>query len=176
MSDMVGILRLCAAAVVILLSACSHSEMAAVAARVQKIRIDNALYAKSARIRVWKDTSNHDKYGWHIHSQQENKYTLPENEFKTARYLIATYGYTSWSDDSAVPTPLRVTNQQYIIELEWLNEHGVPTGAINVPAIRRESQLGSIITCSFPFVLPDEAYEQFFALPTVGKALDMIKK
>lgn len=172
---MKSLLLTCTAALATLLSACSSTEMESVASRVQKIRMDNALHAKSARIRVWKDTSTHDKYGWHIHSQQENKFTLPENEFKTARYLVITHGFTTWHDTMSAPMPLRMPEQQFIIELEWLDNAGVPTGSINVPAIRRESQLGSIITSDFPFVLPDEAYEQFFALPTIGKALDQIQ-
>lgn len=173
---MKSLLYSCAACLSLLLSACSSTGLESVAERVQKVRMDNALHAKSARVRVWKDTSSHDRYGWHIHSQQENKFTLPENEFKTARYLVVTHGYTTWHEQKNAPMPLRMPEQQYIIELEWLNAAGEPTGAINVPAIRRESQLGGIITSDFPFVLPDDAYEQFFALPTIGKALDKIQK
>ncbi|MBR2145343.1 MAG: hypothetical protein IJ956_07365, partial [Akkermansia sp.] len=91
----------CATTMISLLVSCTSSpEMETIAARVQKTRIDNALYAKKARIRVWKDTSIHDKHGWHLHSEQESKFTLPENEFKTARYLIITHGYTTWRDSS----------------------------------------------------------------------------
>lgn len=158
------------------LVSCSTPDMSSVADRIQKTRMDNALYAKSARIRVWKDTSTHDRYGWHIHSEQENKFTLPENEFKTARYLVITHGSTPWNELSTSTPPLHRPEQKYIVELEWLNAEGRPAGAIDLPSILRESQSHGIITSEFPFVFSDEAYEQFFALPTVSKALDAIKE
>lgn len=159
-----------------LLISCTTPEMATVAERVQKTRMDNALYAKSARIRVWKDTSTHDRYGWHISSEQENKFSLPENEFKMARYLVITRGFTRWDERSSTTPPLLRPEQEYIVELEWLNAEGLPAGAIDIPAIVRESQSGGIITTDFPFVLPDKAYEEFFSLPTVTRALDKIKE
>lgn len=168
-------LIICNMALAALLAACSSPEMEAVAARVQKIRVDNALNAKAARVRIWKDTSSRDQHGWHLQSQQENRFTLPDNEFRMARYLVATQAYTTWHESKGTPTPLMIPEQQYIIELEWLNNAGVPTGAVNVPAICRESQLGGIITSDFPLVLPDNAYEQFFALPTISKALDSLR-
>lgn len=159
-----------------ILVSCSTPEMATVADRIQKTRMNNALYAKSARIRVWKDTSTHDRYGWHIHSEQENKFSLPENEFKTARYLVITHGSTPWNEQSTSTPPLHRPEQKYIVELEWLNAEGRPAGAIDLPTILRESQSHGIITSDFPFVFSDEAYEQFFALPTVSRALDAIKE
>lgn len=167
---------LCACAVLpLLFTSCSSPEMEAVAQRIQKTRVDNALHAKSARIRVWRDTSTHDKHGWHIHSEQESKYTLPENEFRTARYLVATQGYTTWHRNGSPAVPsLSVPAQPYIVELEWLNASHRPIGSINLPAIYRESELGGLTTSDFPFVLPDAAYRQFFALPGVSKALELI--
>lgn len=167
----------CAAALASLLVSCSSSpEMEAVAARVQKTRIDNALYAKAARIRVWKDTSTKDKHGWHIHSEQENKIRLTENEFKTARYLFITQGRTIWCQQTTAPATLTTTAEPHIIELEWLNASGLPTGSIDVLRIIRESQRNGIVTSDFPVVLKDDAYEQFFALPTIDKALMLIEK
>ena len=114
------LLCLCTAA---LLTACSTSpEMEGVAARVQKARMDNALYAKAARIRVWKDTSKESKHGWYIHSEQENKFTLPENEFKTARYLVITHGYTAWSKRN---TATLEAYPKHVIELEWIDAKGM---------------------------------------------------
>lgn len=158
----------------LLLSSCSTPEREVIAQRVQKTRIDNALHAKSARIRVWRDTSTHDKHGWHIHSEQECKYSLTENEFKTARYLVATQGYTTWRRENTAAPSLQATAQPYIVELEWLDAARRPIGSIDIPAICRESELGGILTSDFPFVLPDEAHKQFFSLPGVDKALNII--
>lgn len=170
-------MRLCTllATLATLLVSCSNPEMEAIAARVQKTRIDNALHAAKARIRVWRDTSTHDKHGWHIHSEQEFKFTLPENEFKTARYLIVTHGFTAWHEQDKAPASLDAGAPEYIVELEWLDRHGVPTSSVDIPAICRESQLHQLSTSAFPFVLPDDAYNRFFALPSVGKALDIIR-
>jgi hypothetical protein len=159
-----------------LLSSCSTPEMDAIAGRVQKTRMNNALYAKKARIRVWKDTSTYDKHGWHLHSEQESKFTLPDNEFRTARYLIITHGYTSWNEQDRQPATLTSPSPTHIVDLEWIDKDGRISGSINVPAICRESQLGEITTGDFPFILPDDAYGQFFALPSIGKALDMLKE
>ncbi|MBR1982959.1 MAG: hypothetical protein IKA23_09465 [Akkermansia sp.] len=166
----------CAAALASLLVSCSSSpEMEAVAARVQKTRIDNALYAKAARIRVWKDTSKQSKdgHGWCIHSEQEHKYTLPENEFKTARYLLITHGYTAWSKRKA---SILEVFPRYVVELEWIGANGRTTGGVDLTRLKRESQYNGLDISDFPFILHDKAYEQFFALPTVSRALDVVKE
>lgn len=165
----------CTAALATLLVSCSSSpEMEAVAVRVQKTRMDNALYAKAARIRVWKDTSrqSNDGHGWYIHSEQEHKYTLPENEFKTARYLLITHGYTAWSKRN---TAALEAFPRHVIELEWIDTNGRTTGGVDITRLRRESQYNGLVGSDFPFILPDDAYEQFFALPTVCKALEVVK-
>lgn len=165
------LLCLCAA---ILLTACSTSpEMEGVAARVQKARIDNALYAKAARIRVWKDTSKESKQGWYIHSEQENKFTLPENEFKTARYLVITHGYTAWSRRQAATLE---AYPKHVIELEWIDAQGNTKGGIDLTRLNRESQFSELTAADFPFVLPDEAYQQFFALPTIHRAFEVVSE
>ena len=165
------LLCLCASA---LLTACSSfPEMEGVAARVQKARMDNALYAKAARIRVWKDTSKESKQGWYIHSEQENKFTLPENEFKTARYLVITHGYTAWSKRN---TATLEAYPKHVIELEWIDANGNTKGGIDLTRLNRESQFSELTAADFPFVLPDDAYEQFFALPTVHKAFEVVEK
>ena len=177
MTHMKHLLIACATTMISLLVSCTSSpELETIAARVQKTRMDNALYAKNARIRVWKDTSTHDKHGWHLHSEQESKFTLPENEFKTARYLIITHGYTTWRDSSRQSAPLTSPTPTHIVELEWIDKDGRTTGGINIPGICRKSQLGEFVTTDFPFIMPDDAYEQFFALPTIGKALDLLKE
>ena len=171
------LLTTCAAAMFSLLVSCTSSpEMETTAARIQQTRMNNALYAKKARIRVWKDTSTLDRHGWHLHSEQESKFTLPDNEFKTARYLVITHGYTFWSDSSRQISSLTAPTPTHIIELEWIDKDGRTTGGINIPDICRESQLGGFMTGDFPFILPDTAYRQFFALPTIGKALDRAKE
>lgn len=165
------LLCLCAA---ILLTACSTSpEMEGVAARVQKARMDNALYAKAARIRVWKDTSKESKQGWYIHSEQENKFTLPENEFKTARYLVITHGYTAWSRRQAATLE---AYPKHVIELEWIDAQGNTKGGIDLTRLNRESQFSELTAADFPFVLPDEAYQQFFALPTIHRAFEVVSE
>lgn len=166
----------CAAALASLLVSCSSSpEMETVATRVQKTRMDNALYAKAARIRVWKDTSrqSEDGHGWYIHSEQEHKYTLPENEFKTARYLLITHGYTTWSKRNAA---ILEAFPRHVVELEWIDASGRTSGGVDLTRLKRESQDNGLDVSDFPFILPDEAYEQFFALPTVRKALDVVKE
>ena len=164
----------CAAAFACLLAACSTSpEMEGVAMRVQETRMNNALYAKSARIRVWKDTSRKSKHGWYINSEQENKFTLPENEFKTARYLVITHGYTAWSGKNA--TTLE-SFPRHVIELEWIDARGNTMGGIDLTGLTRESQFSELTAADFPFVLPDKAYMQFFALPTVAKAFEVVKQ
>ena len=165
------LLCLCAA---ILLTACSTSpEMEGVAARVQKARMDNALYARAARIRVWKDTSKESKQGWYIHSEQENKFTLPENEFKTARYLVITHGYTAWSRRQAATLE---AYPKHVIELEWIDAQGNIKGGIDLTRLNRESQFSELTAADFPFVLPDEAYQQFFALPTIHRAFEVVSE
>lgn len=165
------LLCLCAA---ILLTACSTSpEMEGVAARVQKARMDNALYARAARIRVWKDTSKESKQGWYIHSEQENKFTLPENEFKTARYLVITHGYTAWSQRQAATLE---AYPKHVIELEWIDAQGNTKGGIDLTRLNRESQFSELTAADFPFVLPDEAYQQFFALPTIHRAFEVVSE
>lgn len=165
------LLCLCAA---ILLTACSTSpEMEGVAARVQKARMDNALYARAARIRVWKDTSKESKQGWYIHSEQENKFTLPENEFKTARYLVITHGYTAWSRRQAATLE---AYPKHLIELEWIDAQGNTKGGIDLTRLNRESQFSELTAADFPFVLPDEAYQQFFALPTIHRAFEVVSE
>ena len=165
------LLCLCAA---ILLTACSSSpEMEGVAARVQKARMDNALYARAARIRVWKDTSKESKQGWYIHSEQENKFTLPENEFKTARYLVITHGYTAWSRRQAATLE---AYPKHVIELEWIDAQGNTKGGIDLTRLNRESQFSELTAADFPFVLPDEAYQQFFALPTIHRAFEVVSE
>lgn len=165
------LLCLCAA---ILLTACSTSpEMEGVAARVQKARMDNALYARAARIRVWKDTSKESKQGWYIHSEQENKFTLPENEFKTARYLVITHGYTAWSRRQAATLE---AYPKHVIELEWIDAQGNTKGGIDLTRLNRESQFSELTAADFPFVLPDEAYQQFFALPTIHRAFEVVSE
>ncbi len=168
------LLCICSAAFVALLGSCTTApEMEGVAARVQKTRMDNALYAKSARIRVWKDTSKESRQGWYIHSEQENKYTLPENEFKTARYLIITHGYTSWSRRNAATLE---AFPKHVIELEWLDANGNITGGVDLTRLTRESQFSELTAADFPFILPDNAYKQLFALPTVHKAFEIVVK
>ncbi|MBQ6942471.1 MAG: hypothetical protein IJN23_07905 [Akkermansia sp.] len=165
------LLCLCAA---ILLTACSTSpEMEGVAARVQKARMDNALYARAARIRVWKDTSKESKQGWYIHSEQENKFTLPENEFKTARYLVITHGYTAWSRRQAATLE---AYPKHVIELEWIDAQGNTKGGIDLTRLNRESQFSELTAADFPFVLPDEACQQFFALPTIHRAFEVVSE
>lgn len=165
------LLCLCAA---ILLTACSTSpEMEGVAARVQKARMENALYARAARIRVWKDTSKESKQGWYIHSEQENKFTLPENEFKTARYLVITHGYTAWSRRQAATLE---AYPKHVIELEWIDAQGNTKGGIDLTRLNRESQFSELTAADFPFVLPDEAYQQFFALPTIHRAFEVVSE
>lgn len=165
------LLCLCAA---ILLTACSTSpEMEGVAARVQKARMDNALYARAARIRVWKDTSKESKQDWYIHSEQENKFTLPENEFKTARYLVITHGYTAWSRRQAATLE---AYPKHVIELEWIDAQGNTKGGIDLTRLNRESQFSELTAADFPFVLPDEAYQQFFALPTIHRAFEVVSE
>ena len=165
------LLCLCAA---ILLTACSTSpEMEGVAARVQKARMDNAMYARAARIRVWKDTSKESKHGWYIHSEQENKFTLPENEFKTARYLVITHGYTAWSRRQAATLE---AYPKHLIELEWIDAQGNTKGGIDLTRLNRESQFSELTAADFPFVLPDEAYQQFFALPTIHRAFEVVSE
>lgn len=165
------LLCLCTAA---LLTACSSSpEMEGVSARVQKARMDNAMYAKEARIRVWKDTSKESKHGWYIHSEQENKFTLPENEFKMARYLLITHGYTAWSKRN---TATLEAYPKHVVELEWIDNKGMTKGGLDLTRLNRESQFSELTAADFPFVLPDAAYEQLFALPTIRKAFEVVKE
>lgn len=170
------LLRRLSLAVAVLLGSCSHPQMEDIAQRVQQVRLDNALYATQARIRVWKDTSVYDKHGWHLHSAQENTFTLPRNEFQTVRYLILTQGYTSWRRLSNAPIELNGTAPGHIVELEWLNRDGRVIGGVNIVGICRESQLSELMPIDFPLVLPDDAYQKFFALPSIGRAMDLIKK
>lgn len=165
------LLFLCAT---VLLASCTSSpEMEAVAAHVQQARMDNALYAKAARIRVWKDTSKKQKNGWYIRSEQENKFTLSENEFKTARYLVITHGYTAWSKRKAATLEIY---PQHIIELEWIDARGNTAGGVDLTRLTRASQFSELTSTDFPFVLPDKAYEQLIALPTISHAFDSVKE
>ena len=72
--------------------------------------------------------------------------------------------------------PLTSPTPTHIVELEWIDKDGRTTGGIDIPSICRKSQLGGFVTTDFPFIMPDDAYEQFSALPTIGKALDLLKE
>lgn len=166
----------CPLLITLLFTACSTPKMESIAADIQQTRTHNALHAKNARIRVWKNTSTFDAQGWHLHSDQINNFTLPPNEFKTVRYLLITHGYTTWQENDSAHETQTDTAPDCIIELEWLNKDGETTSGIDLTGICRESCRQNAGMSSFPFVLTDEAYEQFFALPTVKKAMDIAGK
>lgn len=170
---MKNLLCICATLWVMLLVSCSTSPMAAVAGRVQDARQNNAFRAHSARIRIWRDISTYNKQGWHLHSQQADRLPLPADEFQTARSILTTQGYTTWRDDEGSPLPPKTPLPTHIVELEWLNAHGEVSGGISITKICPESQLDSKTNSVFPFVLPDDAYDQFMALPTISKALKL---
>ena len=173
---MKNLLCLCAALWVMILVSCSTSPMAAVAGRVQDARQNNALRAHSARIRIWRDISTYNKQGWHLHSQQTNRLPLSEDEFKTARNILTTQGYTTWRDDEDKPLPPKTPLPTQIVELEWLDSHGEVSGGISITKICPESRIDSKTNSVFPVVLPDDAYDQFMALPTISKAINLTGK
>ena len=157
------------------LVSCSTPEMASVAARVQEARQTNANSAQAARIRIWRDISTCDKQGWHLHSQQTSRLPMPAEEFQTARSILTTKGYTIWKDHPGTQLPPRKALPDQIVELEWLNEHNEVAGGINITRICRESEQEKPTGTAFPFVLPDDAYDQFMALPTISKALQLLR-
>ncbi len=159
-----------------LLTACSTQEVEDVGTRIQKVRLHNALSAKNAQIRVWKDTSTYDQQGWHLHSDQENRFTMPESEFKTARGLVIAHGSTWQRQNAPVSTTQTDTAPAQFVELEWMNADGQTIGGIDLLRVRKESQLDNSVTSDFPFVLPDEIYDQFMAIPTINSALEVVRK
>ncbi len=176
MPRMKHLLSLCAALWALILVSCTTPEMASVAARVQEARQNNALQAHSARIRIWRDISTYDKHGWQLHSQQASRLTIPADEFTAVRHLLTTQGYTTWRNHENTPLPPKTPLPGSIVELEWLNAEGRVSGGISITKICRESELDTKTNSVFPFVLPDEAYDQFMALPTVSKALKLIQE
>ena len=157
------------------LVSCSTPEMASVATRVQDARQANANSAHAARIRIWRDISTYDKQGWHLHSQQTSRLPMPAEEFQKARSILSTKGYTIWRDHPGTQLPPRKALPDQIVELEWLNEHNEVAGGINITRICRESEQEKPTGTAFPFVLPDDAYDQFMALPTISKALQLLR-
>lgn len=168
------LLRLCTALGAMILIACTTPEMAAVASRVQEARQHNAINAHSARIRIWRDISTYDKHGWQLHSQQANRLIMPATEFEAARQLLTTQAYTAWRNHDNTPLPPKTPLPTSIAELEWLNAEGSVCGGLSITKICRESELDSKTNSVFPLVMPDEAYEQFMAIPTISKALKLI--
>lgn len=176
MQRMKHLFCLCAALWTLILVSCSTPEMATVASRVQEARQNNATNAHSARIRIWRDISTYDKRGWQLHSLQADRLTMPGSEFQAARYLLTTHGYTTWRGYEDAPLPPKTPLPTSIVELEWLNASGDVAGGISITKIYRESELDSKTNAVFPFVLPDDAYEQFMAIPTISKALKLIQE
>ena len=175
MPRMKSLLYLSAILCVLPLVSCSTSEMATVAARVQEARQHNAESAHSARIRIWRDISTYNKQGWHLHSEQANRLTMPDTEFQAARRILMSQGYTTWRNHSDTPLPPKTPLPTSIVEMEWVNEHGTVSGGISISKICRESELDAKTNSVFPFVLPDEAYDEFMLLPTIRKAVDFSK-
>ena len=165
---------LCALFLASLMVSCTTQHLGPVGERVQKVRLDNALTAKAARIHVWHDTSTYDQQGWHLHSDRKEQFTLPDDEFKKARGLIIAHGAT-WQRQNP-PAGKTDTIPPHVVELEWVSADGSTIGGIDLLGIRKESQLDNTVTTEFPFVLPDEAYEQFMAIPTISKALGTLSK
>lgn len=157
------------------LISCSTSEMATVAARVQEARQHNAASAQSARIRIWRDISTYNKQGWHLHSEQASRLTMPDDEFQEVRRILMTSGYTTWRSHDDTPLPPKSPLPTSIVELEWLDGHGTVSGGISISKVCRESELDTKTNSVFPFVLPDDAYNEFMALPTISKAINLSK-
>lgn len=164
---------LCLSAILCILPmvSCSSSEMATVAARVQEARQHNAESAQSARVRIWRDISTYNKRGWHLHSEQTNRLTLPDDEFQAARRILTTSGYTTWRNHADAPLPPKTPLPASIVELEWLNASGAVSGGLSISKICRESELDEKTNSVFPFVLPDVAYDELMMLPTISKAI-----
>ncbi len=98
-----------------------------------------------------------------------SKYNDTKLKRKSVTYVVGLKCYPcEWRAPLTSPT--------HIVELEWIDKDGRTTGGIDIPGICRKSQLGGFVTTDFPFIMPDDAYEQFFALPTIGKALDLLKE
>lgn len=167
-------LSLCLCSLVLV--SCTTSELATVATRVQEARQMNAQKAESARVRIWRDISTYSKRGWQLHSEQASRLNMPQPEFEKARDILITSGYTTWQDNVDMPLPPKKPLPDHIVELEWLNQQGAVSGGISVTKICRESELGTKTNIVFPFVLPDEAYDEFMAIPTIRKSLEQLKE
>lgn len=168
---------LCAFPLLATLTSCTTSDMEAMAARIHSARVNSALQAQGARVRVWKDTSTLDDQGWHLHSDQKEHFILPENEFKTARDLMTSQGYTC--HNSPVTTAQPATSIQTppcIVELEWTDKNGETLGGMNMASIIPETKQDSSTVADFPLVLPEEAHQQLFALPSIKQALQEAAK